>query len=85
MSRSRRRRTQVRFTEGARKQVDAFTDATEVRRLDRALAALANNPDLGRPTRFPLIRDYRDETEGVRVIYSVTLLRTAIVVAYVEA
>lgn len=83
--RRRPRGAQVHFTEGARKQVEALTDAEEIRRLDRALAALANNPELGRPTRYAPIRDYRDDTEGVRVVYSVTLLRAAIVVAYVEA
>jgi hypothetical protein len=85
VSRRRLRRAQIRFTEGARKQVDALTDAEEIRRLDRALAALSSDPELGVPTRFPLIRDYRNELEGVRVIYSVSVLRSTILVAYVEA
>ncbi|SEL94694.1 hypothetical protein [Streptacidiphilus jiangxiensis] len=83
--RLRRRPAQIRFTESARKQVDALTDAEEVRRLDRALNELAIDPEMGVPTRFPLIRDYRNDAEGVRVIYSVSVLRSAILVAYVEA
>jgi hypothetical protein len=79
------RRAQIRFTEGARKQVDALTGPEEIRRLDRALAALSLAPELGLPTRFPLLRDYRDELEDVRVIYSVSVLRSTILVAYVEA
>ncbi|WP_037604393.1 hypothetical protein [Streptacidiphilus rugosus] len=85
MSLRRLRRAQIRFTDGARKQVDALTDAAEVTRLDRVLAELSLDPHLGVPTRFPLIRDYRNESEGVRVIYSVSVLRSAILVAYVEA
>jgi hypothetical protein len=82
--RRRVRRAQIRFTDGARRQVEALTDAEEVRRLDRALTSLSLDPELGTPTRFPLIRDYHDDFEDVRVIYSVSVLRSTVLVAYVE-
>ncbi len=55
--------------------------------LDRALAVLSVDPDLGAPIAgsHPELREYTDDVGDVRLIYYVTALRTVIVVAYAEA
>jgi mRNA-degrading endonuclease RelE of RelBE toxin-antitoxin system len=78
-------RAQIVFSELAQKQVDALT-AAETHALDRAVVALSVDPTLGAPTRHPLLRDYRDPIEDVRIIYYVTVPRgTIVVIGYVEA
>jgi len=87
MPRHSRSRARITFTDSAEKQIDALTDEAEIRALDRALAVLSVDPDLGTPIpgAHPGLRDYADDVDDVRVIYYVTALRTIVVVAYIEA
>lgn len=80
------RRARIAFTDSAAKQIEALTDEAEIRALDRALAVLSLDPDLGTPIpgTHAELREYTDEVDDVRVIYYVTALRTVVIVAYVE-
>ncbi|MFF3159976.1 hypothetical protein [Streptomyces sp. NPDC057910] len=80
------RRARIGFTDQADEQIDRLTEG-EVYALDRALAALSVDPEMGAfvPNSDPGLRRYSDEVENVTVIYCTTALRiTVIVVAYVE-
>ncbi|MGW3360322.1 hypothetical protein ACWDFL_33830 [Streptomyces bungoensis] len=59
--------------------------AVESHYLDRAIAAIRANPELGAPISETLLRDYVGDVDGVRMIYYVTALRRITIVAYVEA
>ncbi|MFF1650612.1 hypothetical protein ACIA74_42020 [Streptomyces sp. NPDC051658] len=78
------RRSQVVLVEPALSQLAKLTP-TETHRLDRAVVAISANPEIGAPVPDTLLRDYKDEIDGVRVIYFVTALKTITIVAYVEA
>jgi plasmid stabilization system protein ParE len=85
-----RRRARITFSDTAAKQLEAITDDRAARALDRALAALSADPDMGTPLSTatpggPALREYADGDENVRVVYYVTVLRTVVVVAYIEA
>ncbi|MQS16110.1 type II toxin-antitoxin system RelE/ParE family toxin [Streptomyces kaniharaensis] len=77
------RRAEVAFSDLAARQLEKLT-AAQIHRLDRALVTISVRPDLGQPMPDGRLRDYRDDIEGVRVIYHVTVLRTIVVVGYVE-
>ncbi|MGW1871613.1 hypothetical protein ACWCPS_39655 [Streptomyces mauvecolor] len=80
------KRAGIGFTDSANGRIDRLTEG-EVHALDRALAALSVDPDMGAviPHSDPELRRYADEAENVAVIYYVTALRSVIIVAYVEA
>jgi mRNA-degrading endonuclease RelE of RelBE toxin-antitoxin system len=78
------RRARVEYTELVEDQVAKLT-AAELHRLDRAVVAVSVDPEIGAPSRHPALRDYRDEIEGVRIVYYVTAMRLVLVLAYVEA
>ncbi|MEV5159229.1 hypothetical protein [Streptomyces sp. NPDC053728] len=78
------RRSRVITVEPALTQLSKLT-ASETHRLDRAIVAISVDPRLGVPVPGTLLRDYRDEIDGVRIIYYVTALQTITIVAYVEA
>jgi hypothetical protein len=77
------RRAQVLFHTPAAQQIEKIT-ADETHRLDRALVAISVRPDIGELRSDAPIRDYRDEIEGVRVIYYATVLKTIVIAVYVE-
>jgi len=79
-------RAWVFFSDSAARQIQAVTDETGVRALDRTLADLSVDPALGTPIpgSHPELRECADDVDDVRVIYYVTALRTVIVIAYVE-
>ncbi|MFF4741254.1 hypothetical protein ACFY2W_36035 [Streptomyces sp. NPDC001262] len=86
MARHPGRRAKVTFTDAAIAQINKLSEP-EIHALDRALAALSVDPTMGEtiPDSDPELMRYDDEVEDVTVIYYVTVLRTVIVVAYVEA
>jgi hypothetical protein len=54
---------------------------SQTHRLDRAIAAISVNPELGTEVPGTLLRDYVDEIDGVRVIYYVIALGSITIVA----
>ncbi|MDH6130044.1 hypothetical protein [Kitasatospora sp. GP82] len=78
------RRAQVVFVEPAIGQIDKLTER-ETHALDRALVAVSVRPDIGTLRSDAPVRDYRDEVEGVRVIYFATALQRIVVAVYIEA
>ncbi|MEU0117491.1 hypothetical protein ABZ137_28320 [Streptomyces bobili] len=82
------RRARIAFSASAAKQLENITSEAEVRALDRALVVISVDPEAGEPipgdTAGPQLRQYTDEVEAVRVMYFVTVLRTVVVVAYIE-
>ncbi|WP_043271917.1 hypothetical protein [Streptomyces sp. CT34] len=86
MAKHSKRRAKIGFTDSAIAQINKLS-GPEVHALDRALAALSADPEMGEeiPNSEPALWRYDDEVEDVTVIYYVTALRTVIVVAYVEA
>ncbi|MER6695409.1 hypothetical protein [Streptomyces minutiscleroticus] len=74
------------FTDSAIDETNKLGES-EIHALDRALAALSADPGMGDPipNSDPEIRWYDDDVEDVIVIYYVTVLRSVIVIAYVEA
>ncbi|MFJ1708519.1 type II toxin-antitoxin system RelE/ParE family toxin [Kitasatospora sp. NPDC088346] len=77
------RRADVAFSDLAARQLEKLT-ASQVHRLDRALVAISVRPDIGHPLDGGRLRDYRDDIDGVRIIYHITVRRTIVVVGYVE-
>ncbi|MEU9134038.1 type II toxin-antitoxin system RelE/ParE family toxin [Kitasatospora sp. NPDC048540] len=78
------RRADVAFSDLAALQLEKLT-AAQTHRLDRALVAISVRPDIGHPIEGGgRLRDYRDDIDGVRVIYHVTVRQTIVVVGYVE-
>lgn len=77
------RRARVEYTEQIEDQVAKLT-ASELHRLDCAVVAVSVDPEIGGPSRQPALREYRDEVEGVRIVYYETALRLIIVLAYVQ-
>ncbi|MGW7415804.1 hypothetical protein [Streptomyces sp. NPDC054863] len=82
------RRARIAFSGAAAKQLDNVTDEAEIHALDRALVVVSVDPDIGDPipgdTAGPQLRQYTDELEHVRLLYWVTVLRTVVVIAYIE-
>lgn len=83
-----RRRARIVFSDAAAKQMEAITSETELHALDRALVVVSVDPEIGDPlpatAGAPLLRQYTDDVEAVRILYFVTALRTVVVVAYIE-
>ncbi|MGW5868579.1 hypothetical protein ACWFRJ_41255 [Streptomyces sp. NPDC055239] len=69
-------------------QADRFTPAEEIS-VDRALAAVAADPTIGilrtRTEHGGIMWEYRAPGTGVRIIYTLTIRRTIVTVAYFEA
>ncbi|MEU0688332.1 hypothetical protein [Streptomyces uncialis] len=83
------RRAPIVFSDAAARQLDTLTTEHELHALDRALVALSVDPHLGDPipgsdSTGPELRQYTDDVEQVQVLYFVTVLRTVVVVAYIE-
>lgn len=82
------RRARIAFSDSAAKQLENLTSEAEIHALDRALVVMSVDPDVGEPipggTTGPQLRQYTDELERVQLLYSVTALRTVVVVAYIE-
>ncbi|MCX5130016.1 hypothetical protein [Streptomyces sp. NBC_00347] len=80
------RRARIAFTDSATEQINKLS-RHEIHALDRALAALSVDPTMGEsiPGSTPELYRYDDDLDEVTVIYYVTVLRTVVVVAYVEA
>ncbi|MEU9134137.1 type II toxin-antitoxin system RelE/ParE family toxin [Kitasatospora sp. NPDC048540] len=78
------RRADVAFSDLAARQLEKLT-AAQTHRLDRALVAISVRPDIGHPLEGGgRLRDYRDDIDGVRIIYHVTVRQTIVVIGYVE-
>ncbi|MFJ9634958.1 hypothetical protein ACIRU8_45435 [Streptomyces sp. NPDC101175] len=84
----RPRRARIAFSDTAAKQMENITTEAEVHALDRVLVVLSVDPEAGAPlpgiTTGPQLREYTDDVDQVRVLYFVTVLRTVVVVAYIE-
>ena len=82
------RRARIVFSDAAAKQLESITSETELHALDRVLVVLSVDPEAGAPipgtATGPQLREYTDDVDQVRVLYFVTVLRTVIVVAYIE-
>ncbi|OQD52369.1 hypothetical protein BM536_029515 [Streptomyces phaeoluteigriseus] len=82
------RRARIAFSDSAAKQLENLTSEAAIHALDRALVVISVDPGIGEPipgdTAGPQLRQYTDEVEAVRVLYFVTVLRTVVVVAYIE-
>ncbi|MEV7892131.1 hypothetical protein ACWD3I_39995 [Streptomyces sp. NPDC002817] len=82
------RRARIVFSDAAAKQLEAITSESELHALDRALVVVSVDPEIGDPlpatAGAPLLRQYTDDVEAVRILYFVTALRTVVVVAYIE-
>lgn len=76
------RRAQVIFGDVARAQIEKLNLA-ESMKADRAIVALSVNPWLGDLIGRTPLREYQEE--GIRVIYTTTVLGSVIIVAYLEA
>lgn len=89
MSRASCLRARIVSSGSAEKQIEVSADEAELLALDRALAVLSVDSDVGVPVPGSCrgLRDYRDDADDVRVIYFVTALRTVVTVAvaYIEA
>ncbi|KUN17759.1 hypothetical protein AQJ23_40685 [Streptomyces antibioticus] len=81
-------RARIVFSDAAAKQLEAITSESELHALDRALVVVSVDPEVGDPLPAtdgaPLLRQYVDDVEAVRLLYFVTALRTVVVVAYIE-
>lgn len=76
------RRAEVVFDAVARDQLGKLS-AAEMLRADRAIVAISVNPWLGAPVGQTPLREYLED--GVRLVYTTTVLGTVIIVAYLEA
>jgi hypothetical protein len=72
----------VVFTEIAHKQIQKLS-LPETVAADRAIVALAVNPWLGDLVGRTPLREYQED--GVRVLYTTTVLGSVIIIAYLEA
>ncbi|NEC63430.1 hypothetical protein [Streptomyces sp. SID9727] len=82
------RRARITFSDSAAKQLESLTNEADIHALDRALVVISVDPEVGEPlpgtAAGPLLREYADDVERVRLLYWVTALRTVVVVAYIE-
>ncbi|MPY31156.1 hypothetical protein FNH09_07465 [Streptomyces adustus] len=82
------RRARIAFSDAAAKQLENITSEADIHALDRALVVISVDPDIGTPIpgdiTSPHLRQYTDDIEAVRILYFVTVLRTVVVVAYIE-
>jgi hypothetical protein len=70
------------------RQAGRFTPAEEIA-VDRALAAIAADPTIGimriKPEHGGIMWEYRAPGTSVRIVYTMTVRRTVVTVAYFEA
>ncbi|MCY0932526.1 hypothetical protein OTB20_41665 [Streptomyces sp. H27-H1] len=82
------RRARITFSDSAAKQLENITSEADIHALDRALVVVSVNPEVGEPlpgsAAGPQLREYADDVERVRLLYWVSVLRTVVVVAYLE-
>lgn len=82
------RRARITFSDSAAKQLESITSEADIHALDRALVVVSVDPEVGEPipgsAAGPQLREYADDVERVRLLYWVSVLRTVIVVAYLE-
>ncbi|MFD4543620.1 hypothetical protein [Streptomyces bauhiniae] len=82
------RRARITFSDSANKQLESITSEADIHALDRALVVISVDPEVGEPlpgtAAGPQLREYADDVERVRLLYWVTILRTVVVVAYIE-
>lgn len=82
------RRARITFSDSAAKQLESITSEADIHALDRALVVVSVDPEVGQPipgsAAGPQLREYADDVERVRILYWVSVLRTVIVVAYLE-
>ena len=76
------------YSDVASRQARQFTPV-EVIDVDRALSAIAANPTIGvmriKPEHGGLMWEYRQPGTAVRIIYTMTVRRTIVTIAYFEA
>ena len=70
--------------------MDAVTSEAELQALYyRGLVDVSVGPDIGEPlpgeSTVPQLRQYVDDAERIRLVYWGTVLRTMVVVAFIEA
>jgi hypothetical protein len=79
-----RRRARIAFSDAAAKQLENITSEAELHALDRALAVVSVDPDIGDPLpgdgAGPKPRRSTDGIERVRLLHRVTALRTVVVI-----
>lgn len=82
------RRARITFSDSAAKQLESITSEADIHALDRALVVVSVDPEVGEPipgtAAGPQLREYADDVERVRLLYWVSVLRTVVVVAYLE-
>lgn len=82
------RRARITFSDSAAKQLENITSEADIHALDRALVVVSVDPEVGEPipgsAAGPQLREYTDDVERVRLLYWVSVLRTVVVVAYLE-
>lgn len=82
------RRARITFSDSAAKQLESITSEADIHALDRALVVVSVDPEVGEPlpgsAAGPQLREYTDDVERVRLLYWVSVLRTVVVVAYLE-
>uniref|UniRef100_UPI00366F0A57 hypothetical protein n=1 Tax=Bacillus tropicus TaxID=2026188 RepID=UPI00366F0A57 len=82
------RRARITFSDSAAKQLENITSEADIHALDRALVVVSVDPEVGEPIpgsgAGPQLREYADDVERVRLLYWVSVLRTVVVVAYLE-
>lgn len=78
----------IEYGDVAVSQADEFT-AAEIIDVDRALSAIAADPTIGvmriKTEHGGLMWEYRQPGTNVRIIYTMTVRRTIVTVAYFEA
>ncbi|MFD9807686.1 hypothetical protein ACFWZZ_10485 [[Kitasatospora] papulosa] len=83
-----RRRARIAFSDSAAKQMEGLTSEAEIHALDRALVVVSVDPEVGEPipgtAAGPQLREYADDVERVRILYWISVLKTVVVVAYIE-
>ena len=87
-SKHRKPGARIQYGDVAARQADEFT-AAETIDVDRALSAISADPTLGvmriKTEHGGLMWEYRQPGTSVRIIYTMTVRRTIITVAYFEA
>ncbi|CAL9330190.1 hypothetical protein SUDANB15_00051 [Streptomyces sp. enrichment culture] len=66
------RRARITFSDAAAKQLDSLTSEAELHALDRTLAVISVDPEIGQPipsdTTGPQLRQCTDDVDQVRVL-----------------
>lgn len=88
MAKHRRPGAQIVLSDSVKGQARNLTPAEAIA-VDRALAALSADPTIGvmriKPEHGGLMWEYRAPGTSVRIVYTMTIRRTIVTVAYFEA